>query len=87
MKKNSRTLHSPNDAAVLSLTRLKRRVGIGQELLKVRLEPCASLRSRSQCISIAAVEIIARGSRVARPIGLTARLHPDDGIQYLKASV
>lgn len=67
--------------------RLESRVSVLKQLLKVSLEPLASLRSRLEGIGKTAVEIVANSRSVAGTIGLTARLDPDKGVSQRGASV
>jgi hypothetical protein len=67
--------------------RLESRVGVGQELLEVRLEPGACLRSGLEGVGLPAVEVVPGGALVAGAVRLAARLDPDEGILELEARV
>lgn len=71
-------IHSP---------RLERGVRVGQELLKVCLEPGTRLRSRLKGIGLAAVEVVPRRAGVAGSIALASGLDPHEGILQLETCV
>lgn len=68
-------------------TSLESRVGVGQELLEVGLEPRTSLGGGLEGVGLAAVEVVPGGARVASAVRLTAGLDPDEGILDLEARV
>lgn len=68
-------------------TRSESRVGVGQELLEVRLEPGTGLRGGLERVGLAAVEIVTGGTLVAGAVRLAAGLDPDEGILELQARV
>lgn len=68
-------------------TRSESRVGVGQELLEVRLEPGTGLRGRLERVGLAAVEIVTGGTLVAGAVRLAAGLDPDEGILELQTRV
>ena len=77
----------PTTRAGPTASRLESRVGVGQELLKVGLEPGASLRSRLEGIGKAAVEVVAGGAGVAGTIALATGLDPDESVEEGVAGV
>lgn len=68
-------------------TSLESRVGIGQELLEVGLEPRAGLGGRLEGVGLPAVEVVPGGALVAGAVRLAAGLDPDEGILDLEARV
>lgn len=68
-------------------TSLESRVGVGQELLEVGLEPRTSLGGGFEGVRLAAVEVVPGGARVASAVRLTTGLDPDEGILDLEARV
>lgn len=68
-------------------TSLESRVGVGQELLEVGLEPRTSLGGGLEGVGLAAVEVVPGGGRVASAVRLTAGLDPDEGILDIEARV
>ncbi len=81
-------LTSPTSrAGPTTRSRLESRVGVGQELLKVGLEPLASLRSRLESIRKATVVVVAGGAGVAGAIALATGLDPDEGVEEVMAGV
>lgn len=61
-------------------TRLESRVSVLEQLLKVSLEPLASLRGRLESIRETAVEVIAGSGGVGGTVGLATGLDPDEGV-------
>ncbi len=80
-------LNTPTARAGPIASRLESRVGVGQELLEVGLEPGASLRSRLESIRQTAVVVVAGGAGVAGAIALATGLDPDEGIEEGVAGV
>lgn len=66
---------------------LESRVGVGQELLEVGLEPGTGLGGGLQGVGLPAVEVVPGGALVAGAVRLTAGLDPDEGVLELKARV
>lgn len=92
MEANFYTLRNPlsnhDSFRVGCLGRLvERRVGVGEELDKVGLEPLASLRGRLEGIRQAAVGVVADGTGVAGAVALTTGLDPDKGVEQVVAGV
>ena len=91
--KKSRTEHFSNarhgllSSSTIQASRSESRVGVGQELLKVGLEPGASLRSRLESIRKAAVEVVTGGAGVAGTITLATGLDPNESVEEGMAGV
>lgn len=68
-------------------TSLESRVGVGQELREVRLEPGAGLGGGLEGVRLPAVEVVPGGGRVAGAVRLAAGLDPHEGILDVEASV
>jgi len=66
---------------------LEGRVGVGEELLEVGLEPLASLGSGLEGIRQAAVVVVAGSRGVAGAVALATGLDPDEGIKKVVAGV
>jgi hypothetical protein len=65
--------------------RLERRVGVGEQLLEVGLEPLAGLGGGLEGIRQAAVVVVAGSGGVAGAVALTTGLDPDEGVEQVVA--
>lgn len=82
-------VQSPGLIVTVTVSRpsLESRVGVGQKLREVRLEPGAGLGGGLEGVGLPAVEVVPGGGRVAGAIRLAAGLDPDEGILNVEASV
>lgn len=76
-----------NVTVTVSRPSLESRVGVGQELREVRLEPGAGLGGGLEGVGLPAVEVVPGGGLVAGAVRLAAGLDPDEGILNVEARV
>ncbi len=78
---------SPTTRACPAGDSLESRVGVGEQLLEVGLEPLASLGGGLEGIGEAAVVVVAGSAGVAGAVALATGLDPDEGIEEAVAGV